>query len=317
VRVSAHGNRLCARLTPFFGADTPLVDITTESIDAFRAHALTVGGARGRPLKPSTVQRDLVLLSGILRRALRLHWIDVNPYDAAERVKCVPSGDFNVLSVAELEAVARATATEDDAALFRAAGYTGLRFGELRSLRWRDVDFVNANVHVRLNLPAHAMVEKMPKGKRVRSLPLWDQAAQAFDALSRRGYLTRPDDLVFVGASGGHLDYRTVKDEFYATLTRAGLGHLRTGPEPFTFHDLRHSIGTLAVQVYPVTDVQVYMGHEKIETTMRYVHFVPKVDAAAKGFAFIAAQMENVSPPCPEPTPSAPTERNSAQLSPA
>ena len=37
---------------------------------------------------------------------------------------------------------------------------------------------------------------------------------------------------------------------------------------------------------------------------MRYVHFVPKVDAAAKGSAFIAAQMENVSPLCPERTPS-------------
>ena len=134
-------------------------------------------------------------------------------------------------------------------------------FGELRSLRWRDVDFVNANVHVRLNLPAHATVEKMPKGKRVRSLPLWDQAARTFDALSRRGYLTRPDDLVFVAANGGHLDYRTVKNEFYAALKRAGLGHLRTAREPFTFHDLRHSFGTLAVQVYPVTDVQVYMGH--------------------------------------------------------
>jgi hypothetical protein len=36
------------------------------------------------------------------------------------------------------------------------------------------------------------------------------------------------------------------------------------------------------------------MGHEKIETTMRYVHHVPKVDAAAKGSAFIAAQMESV-----------------------
>jgi integrase len=156
------------------------------------------------------------------------------------------------------------------------------------------VDFVNPNVDVRLNLPAHATVEKMPKGKRVRSLPLWDQPARAFDALSRRGYLTRPDDLVFVGPTGGHLDYGTVKNEFYATLARAGLAHLRQQREPFTFHDLRHSFGTLAVQVYPVTDV--YMGHEKIETTMRYVHFVPKVDAAAKGSAFIAAQLEGVSP---------------------
>jgi integrase len=90
-------------------------------------------------------------------------------------------------------------------------GTPACAFGELRSLRWRDVDFVNANVHVRLNLPAHATVEKMPKGKRVRSLPLWDQAARAFDALSLRGYLTRPDDLVFVGPSGGHLDLQDGK----------------------------------------------------------------------------------------------------------
>ena len=91
----------------------------------------------------------------------------------------------------------------------------------------------------------------MPKGKRVRPLPLWDQAARTFDGLSRRGYLTDRDDLVFVGATGGHLDYRTVKNEFYATLARGGFAHLRRGPEPFTFHDLRHSFGTLAVQVYP------------------------------------------------------------------
>ena len=52
-------------------------------------------------------------------------------------------------------------------------------------------------------------------------------------------------------------------------------GHLREQSEPITFHDLRHSFGSLAVQVYPVTDVQAFMGHEKIETTMRYVHHVP------------------------------------------
>jgi integrase len=83
-----------------------------------------------------------------------------------------------------------------------------------------------------------------------------------------------------------------------AALTDAGLGHLREQAEPITFHDLRHSFGSLAVQVYPVTDVQAFMGHEKIETTMRYVHHVPKTDAAAKGSAFIAAQMESVSPLC-------------------
>jgi hypothetical protein len=47
---------------------------------------------------------------------------------------------------------------------------------------------------------------------------------------------------------------------------------------------------------------------------MRYVHHVPKTDSAAKGSAFIAAQMETVSPLCPEPASSDPTDSNSEQL---
>jgi integrase len=296
-----------ARLIPFFGKDTPISEINAERIDAYRAHSLTVGGAHGRPLKATTVQRDLTNLSGILVRAFRRGWIDANPYADAEKVRYVASGDFNVLSVPELEGVASAASGEVYAALYRAAGYTGLRLGELRALRWRDIDFVNATVHVRRNLPVHATKEKVPKGKRVRSVPLFDQAARAFDGLSRRGYLTRPDDLVFVEETGGRLDYEHVKDDFYAALHRADLGHLRDQAEPITFHDLRHSYGTLAVQIYPVTDVQIYMGHERIETTMRYVHHVPKTDAAAKGTAFIEAQMQTVSRACPEPSPSTAT----------
>lgn len=58
-------------------------------------------------------------------------------------------------------------------------------------------------------------------------------------------------------------------------MKAAGLKHLR-------FHDLRHSFGTLAVQVFPLTDVKAYMGHADIATTMIYVHHVPRVDAAEK-----------------------------------
>jgi integrase len=109
------------------------------------------------------------------------------------------------------------------------------------------------------------------------------------------------------------LDDGDVREAFYRALTAAGLGHLRELDEPIVFHDLRHTFGTLAVQVWPVTDVQAYMGHADIKTTMRYVHHVPKHDAAERFSRFVDGQL-GVSPLCPEPTASNATERNSAQL---
>jgi integrase len=42
-----------------------------------------------------------------------------------------------------------------------------------------------------------------------------------------------------------------------------------------TLHDLRHAFGTLAVRMFPISDVQAYMGHANIQTTTRYVHHGP------------------------------------------
>ena len=121
------------------------------------------------------------------------------------------------------------------------------------------MDFATATIHVRHNLPAH----------------------------SRRDVLTGPDDRVFLSPTGGPLDDGDVREGFYAALGRAALGHLREQADPIVFHDLRHTFGTLAVQVWPVTDVQAYMGHADIKTTMRYVHHVPKQDAAERFSRFV------------------------------
>jgi integrase-like protein len=46
------------------------------------------------------------------------------------------------------------------------------------------------------------------------------------------------------------------------------------------FHDLRHTFGTIAVRIRRVPEVQGYMGHADIKTTMGYVHHVPRYSAA-------------------------------------
>jgi integrase len=92
-----------------------------------------------------------------------------------------------------------------------------------------------------------------PKSGRVRSVPMIDQVAVALDQLSRRNGWTGEEDLVFVSPAGEHIEDSALRRRFYAALKAAGLKHIR-------FHDLRHSLGTLAVQVFPLTDVKAYMA---------------------------------------------------------
>jgi integrase len=127
------------------------------------------------------------------------------------------------------------------------AAFTGLRLGELRGLRWMDVDFAKRIVHVRRSFTYGN--EGTPKSGRVRSVPLIDQAARALDVLSRREHFTDLDDLVFVSTTGGVVDDSKLRRCYYAALERAGLKRLN-------FHSLRHVFGTIAVQAFPLTDVK-------------------------------------------------------------
>jgi integrase len=73
-----------------------------------------------------------------------------------------------------------------------------------------------------------------------------------------------------------------LRDALYGAMMAAKIDRKAFPAGPFTFHDLRHTFGTLAVQVFPLSDVRAYMGHADIQTTMLYAHHVPKVDAARR-----------------------------------
>jgi integrase len=297
-------------LTAEFGEDTPIEAIDEDMIERYRTKMLsgTVVAKRGgrdvveredgRTISRRTAQKRLVLLGGIFKRAKRLKWIAVNPTADVEPINLKSSGDFNVLTVEQVEAVARAAvierptgeveadqdfdelAAEIFSAAILVAAYTGLRTGELRALRWRDVDFAAATIHVRKNKPAGGE-EKAPKSEKVRSVPLMDDAARALDRLSRRQMFTASADRVFASATGGMVGEDAFRDALYEAMAAAGIDR-KSFParDGFVFHDLRHTFGTLAVRVWPLSDVQAYMGHADVDTTMQYVHHIPKTTAA-------------------------------------
>jgi integrase len=273
--VKDYHNAVHCYLLPEFGAETPLRLITTRRIDDLRERLL----AEGR-LSRRTVQKILVQLHAILKRAKRKGWIPTNPAEDVERVTVPRTGDFNVLTPDEVHAIARAEPIELYAAIYVTAAFTGLRLGELRALRWGDVDFAKRLVHVRRSYTAGAF--GAPKSQKVRSVPMSDQVARVLDALSRREEGLGPDDLVFTLGHNVPFHHDTARKRFYLALEAAGLGRLRAKEDPIVFHDLRHTFGTLAVQAFPLSDVKAMMGHAEISTTMIYVHHVPQHDAAEK-----------------------------------
>lgn len=254
-------------LMPVFGP-AHIEAISARDIDRFRA-ALVADGL----LTPRTINKYLAQLHAIFRRAQRVYGLAGNPAAGAERQPVRRSGDFDVLSVEEIGQLVAAAISELDGAIFLTAAFAGLRLGELRGLRWADVDLTKRLIHVRRS---YVMGEAgPPKSGRVRSVPMVDDVAEALTRLRERERFTGDDDLVFAGPLGNPFEDSALRRRFYAALERAGLKHIR-------FHDLRHSFGTLAVQVFPLTDVKAFMGHADIATTMIYVHHVPQHDAARR-----------------------------------
>lgn len=100
------------------------------------------------------------------------------------------------------------------------------------------------------------------------------RVASALFALRHREDWVADEDLVFVGEGGSYLDRSALRRRYNAALEIAGL-------RPLRFHDLRHTFGTRMIAVADIRRVQEWMGHADVQTTMKYLHYVPRADDAA------------------------------------
>jgi len=249
--------------------------VTPDMVDGYKERLMAAGTISNR-----TVVRHLTVLHGIFKRAKRVWGLAENPAsaDLVERPKVVYTGEFDTLDCGEIDRLVEAAASEQEAAIYKTAAFTGLRQGELLALRWRHIDFVGGLVHVRRNFTGGR--EKVPKGKRVRSVPMMAEVIDTLATLKERELFTGDDDLVFSSEVGEHVDHFTLRKRYYEALERAGLRRIR-------FHDLRHCFGSAAITKLDPFAVQSYMGHQHYSTTQRYLHHKPRrEDALALQEAF-------------------------------
>jgi integrase len=255
---------MVTRLDKTFG-ETPVERIGPDAVERWRA---------GLSCSNRTSQKYLIVLNGIFKRAMKVYGLPSNPMALVERPRVRHSSEIDVLSAAEVRALVRSTPSEPYATLFLTAAFTGLRMGELLALRWREVDFAAETIRVVRSFTLGG--ESSPKSGRGRSVPMvWD-VATALTRLGQREHFTGEEDLVFAGVVGGHLDSNHVRAVYHDALERAGLRRLR-------FHDLRHTFGTRAVEkAESILELREWMGHANVQTTMRYLHYKSKADAARR-----------------------------------
>jgi len=245
-----------------------LEDFTPEGIEQWKGLF-----AAQRGLSNRTLQKYLVVLHAIFKRAMKVHGLPRNPLTTVERPRLPRRAGIDVFSRDEVMALVDAAASAQDGVLYLTAAFTGLRLGELLGLRWEDVDFGAATIRVQRNWSGGR--EGTPKSGRGRAVPMMEDVAGALLRLRGRDRFTGNEDIVFCDRLGRHLGYRTLSDRYKAALAAAGLRRLR-------FHDLRHTFGTHAIRAADPREVMEWMGHADIQTTQKYLAYKPRRDAAKR-----------------------------------
>ncbi len=213
----------------------------------------------------NTLLRKHASLRAFLRFLHREKLIDADPMaglSAPKRERRLPG----TLSEAEAEAVMEAPSTgkkaSRDQAILELLYSTGLRVGELASLRVGDVDFWNGTLRA------------FGKGSRERIVPVGEKALEVLrGSLLERGVdpLSRSaagaGGPLFVNRRGGGLSSRSMNTLVHAAARRAGLSK---GVHP---HTLRHSFAThLLNRGCDLRSVQEMLGHKNLSTTQIYTH---------------------------------------------
>jgi len=248
--------------------DELIEDVTTESIERWKADFTREHGISNR-----TLQKYLVTLHGIFKRATRVYGLPRNPVANVERPRLPRRAGIDVFSREEVMALVRAAESERDGALYLTAAFTGLRLGELLALRWGDVDFDSDAIRVERSYTAGR--EGTPKSGRGRAVPMMEEVAQALAQLGQRERFTGDQQLIFCDELGRHLVYKSLSDRYKQALDRAELRRLR-------FHDLRHTFGTHAIRHADPREVMEWMGHADLATTQKYLAYKPRGDAARR-----------------------------------
>ena len=236
-----------------------------------------------KTLSVNSLKKHHVVISGALLTAVREGIIPVNFADYVEfpAAKKFEGKAYNTDQVA---ALLEAVATEGEpirAAVTLAVCY-GLRRSEICGLRWIDIDFDAGKLMVRNTKTQNGSLviegEQTKTARSRRTIDLIDSTVpylkelrhcQELAGLTLNKVCVWPDGRQ---VSPNYITHRTAR-----IMEKYGLEHIRV-------HDLRHTAATLLATKATPKQVQDFLGHEDISTTLNtYTHLLDADRAATSG----------------------------------
>lgn len=292
-------SHLRAHINPMIG-DQRVCDITDADVDRLVARMLRDGKS------PKTIRNNVGTLHSVMERAAKDGFVARNPVSMSDLPRVRKSRGLNFLTLEELDRVIDTPLPASDEELIAAfpasrkkdrtsefggpqavrdwwpvlrlailiAAMTGLRLGELRGLRWRDL---GVKLRVGDNFVRGEFEEAKSEAGHGRGVPIAKRVMDELEAHHKRTPWNQDDDLVLAHPHTGRpLDRVRLGLHYQAALKRAGVKSVR-------FHDLRHTFATTIAASGQVSlrTLQEWMGHESLRTTQIYSHYMPAEREAA------------------------------------
>jgi len=219
--------------------DLTLSTLSRKHLDKYVSYMINLGYSR------TTVNVHIRTLKSILSKAVEWEYLEKNPFSGYKALK-VQERPPAFLLPEDIEKVEQVIEDPDWLFVFRLFVYTGMRKGEVASLKWEDVD-----------LDREVIVVKKTKNYRTRVIPIHPKLLSMLKERYGRGSKVCP------------FTYHTLSGGIKNILTKAGFSHLR-------LHDLRHTFASLLVMKgVDLRTVQELLGHEDYKTTEIYAHLSP------------------------------------------
>lgn len=274
----------CARMLAFFGQAQTLSAIGNKQVNDYVAHRRTQVDDKGsRIVSDTTINRELETLRKIFNLARDKWEVAVGDVNFRQHMLREPEARTRWITHEEAEKLINAAADHIKAPI-QFALLTGLRWSNIRGLKWRDVDLKNCEMQFRIK-------SNIPGGK-LLVLPITEELHALLGSLRTRMlyrnrkrvrgkngetviYTAGSEDYVFTYRGEPVVD--NCRKSFRSACDAAGINDFR-------WHDLRHTAASWMIQSgVPIDLVQEILGHTQITTTKKYAHRQHDEKRAAMG----------------------------------